>query len=100
MNLRQIAAWGKTDPAEQDGTAISSTERSLTLLVEGTALNMPEIDVDSYRQQDPAPGGQGDPARVLARHPPGAVQGQHRPRGIGASTGQGRDFRLRHRLAA
>jgi GGDEF domain-containing protein len=49
MNLRQIAAWGKTDPAEQDGTAISSTERSLTLLVEGTALNMPEIDVDSYK---------------------------------------------------
>ena len=49
MNLRQIKPWGKSGTAEQEQAEISSTERSLTLLVEGTALNMPEIDAPSYK---------------------------------------------------
>ena len=49
MNLRQMKPWGKSGTAEQEQAEISSTERSLTLLVEGTALNMPEIDAPSYK---------------------------------------------------
>jgi GGDEF domain-containing protein len=49
MNLRQIKPWGKSGTAEQEQPEISSTERSLTLLVEGAALNMPEIDAPSYK---------------------------------------------------
>jgi len=49
MNLRQIKPWGRSAIAEQEEAAISSTERTLTLLVEGAALNMPEIDSDSYK---------------------------------------------------
>ena len=49
MNLRQITAWGKPGTADQDVPPVSGIERSLTLLVEGAALNMPEIDADSYK---------------------------------------------------
>lgn len=49
MNLRQITAWGKPGTEELDAFPISTTERCLTLLVEGAALNMQEIDADSYK---------------------------------------------------
>ena len=40
MNLRQITARGKGEIAEQDVEANSGVERSLNLLVKGTALKM------------------------------------------------------------
>lgn len=49
MNLRQITPWSKSGTAAETETPISTIERTLTLLVEGTALNMPEIDADSYK---------------------------------------------------
>jgi GGDEF domain-containing protein len=49
MNLRQIKPWGRAGAAEQDDAGVSTTERTLTLLVEGAALNMPEIDTPSYK---------------------------------------------------
>ena len=51
-------------------------------------------------QQDAPPGRQRDAAGILARHPPGAVQRQHRPGGGRAAAGQGGDFGIRHRLGA
>lgn len=50
MNIRQITAWGKPGTGQLEVADISSVERSLTLLVEGAALNMPEIDVDTYKE--------------------------------------------------
>jgi GGDEF domain-containing protein len=49
MNLRQITPWSKSGSAAEAETPISTIERTLTLLVEGTALNMPEIDADHYK---------------------------------------------------
>jgi GGDEF domain-containing protein len=49
MNLRQIAARGRAAVQEPAESVDSSVERSLTLLVEGAALNMPEIDKPSYK---------------------------------------------------
>jgi len=48
MNLRQITEWGKPGAAAPGAEALG-IERSLTLLVEGAALNMPEVDADSYK---------------------------------------------------
>lgn len=39
--------WGK--PATDEAASASGIERTLTLLVDGAALNMPEIDAESYR---------------------------------------------------
>ncbi|HXR37975.1 MAG TPA: diguanylate cyclase [Terracidiphilus sp.] len=49
MNLRGITGRGKAGTPVEDEHEISSIERTLTLLVEGTALNMPQIDADSYK---------------------------------------------------
>jgi hypothetical protein len=49
MNLRQITPWSKSGSAAEAEPPISTIERTLTLLVEGTALNMPEIDADHYK---------------------------------------------------
>ncbi len=49
-------------------------------------------------QQHAAPGGQGDAAGILARHAPGAIQRQHRVRGIRCNDGKLGHFRLRHRI--
>lgn len=46
MNL-PLKTWGKTQPDE--GHAPFNVERSLTLVIEGAARNMPEIEPDSYR---------------------------------------------------
>jgi GGDEF domain-containing protein len=49
MKLRPMSEWGRQATAEQVSSAISGTERCLTLLVEGAALNVPEIDPGSYK---------------------------------------------------
>ncbi len=49
MKLGQNKPWGKPGTQAEGNPEISSIERTLTLLVEGTALNMPEIDPDSYK---------------------------------------------------
>ena len=49
MNLRQITPWSKSGLAVEAEAPISTIERTLTLLVEGTALNMPEIDPEDYK---------------------------------------------------
>jgi len=47
MNLRQMTARGQDQlPPQSDGPRV---ERSLALLAEGAALNMPEIDAPSYK---------------------------------------------------
>ena len=47
MKLRQITPWGKQASAAEEPP--SGGERTLTLLIEGVALNVPEIDSDSYK---------------------------------------------------
>jgi GGDEF domain-containing protein len=48
--LRQISAWGKpAQAAEPVAEPILPEERCLTLLMEGAALNTPEVDVEAYR---------------------------------------------------
>lgn len=49
MKLGPIASWSKSQPSGQDGPAPPNAERWLTLLAEGTALNMPEIDAETYK---------------------------------------------------
>jgi GGDEF domain-containing protein len=49
MKLGQITAWGKSGSPEKEDPGIPHAERCLTLLVEGMALNMPEIDLESYK---------------------------------------------------
>jgi GGDEF domain-containing protein len=49
MNLRQLTARGKPGTEGQNKPGAQSAERSLSLLVEGTALNMPEIDAETYK---------------------------------------------------
>ncbi len=50
MNLKQITAWGQSQSSNQTGLAVPNIERCLTLLAEGAALNMPEIDMGSYKE--------------------------------------------------
>jgi GGDEF domain-containing protein len=48
MNLRQTAGWGSHDPSGKKGADPTNTERSLTLLVEGVAAAMPDINGADY----------------------------------------------------
>ena len=48
MNLRQLAGRGQCAPSETEPHPDSGAERSLTLLVEGAAMNMPAIDAETY----------------------------------------------------
>jgi GGDEF domain-containing protein len=50
MKLGQITAWGKASSPEKEEPGIPHAERCLTLLVEGMALNMPEIDIEAYKE--------------------------------------------------
>ena len=50
MNLRQMVAWGNSQPAASGEPVVPDAERCLTLLVEGMALNVPEIDAASYKE--------------------------------------------------
>ncbi len=47
MNLRQMTGHGQT--SEKGQPAAPVPDRCLSLMVEGAALNMPEIDADTYR---------------------------------------------------
>jgi GGDEF domain-containing protein len=49
MKLGQITGWGKPGAPVEVEQGITPVERTVTLLVEGTALNMPQIDADSYK---------------------------------------------------
>jgi GGDEF domain-containing protein len=49
MNLRQMTAWGQSHPSGKKAAEIPNAERWLTLLAEGAALNVPEIDEESYK---------------------------------------------------
>ncbi len=50
MNLRPIATQGQSRPSDKTGVELSSPERFLTLLVEGAALGIPEIDGNAYQE--------------------------------------------------
>jgi GGDEF domain-containing protein len=49
MSLRDLIAGGKSNPSDKKEQAIPNVERCLTLLVEGMALNVPEIDAGAYK---------------------------------------------------
>jgi GGDEF domain-containing protein len=50
MNLKQMAGWGQGQPPEKKELAVPNSERCLTLLIEGTALNVPEIDREAFQE--------------------------------------------------
>ena len=48
MNLKQMTSWGQSQPPVESAAGLSNPERFLTLVVEGAALGVPEIDNDAY----------------------------------------------------
>jgi GGDEF domain-containing protein len=50
MNLRQIAGLGGANAAGKDADELANPERFLTLVVEGTARGVPEVDSDVYKE--------------------------------------------------
>jgi len=50
MNLRQITAWGASHPSEKKAPEVPNSERFLTLLAEGAAAGVPEIEGESYKE--------------------------------------------------
>lgn len=50
MNLRQIATWSPSHPSDSKAAQIPNSERFLTLLAEGAALGVPEVDGDLYQE--------------------------------------------------
>ena len=49
MNLKQLSGWGQSHSSASDETGLAAVERCLTLLVEGAAAGVPELDADCYR---------------------------------------------------
>lgn len=49
MNLRLTNAWGQSHPSDKKEAEVPNAERWLTLLAEGAALNVPEIDEEGYK---------------------------------------------------
>jgi GGDEF domain-containing protein len=49
MKLGLKTVWGQSQPENNEQATVPGDERFLTLLVEGTALNMPEIHAPSYK---------------------------------------------------
>lgn len=49
MNLRQMTGLGGSSSADKRPLELPNPERVLTLVVEGAALGVPEVDVDSYK---------------------------------------------------
>jgi GGDEF domain-containing protein len=49
MTLRPLTAWGQTPLPDKVDAASPHAERFLTLLAEGAALNVPEIDAETYQ---------------------------------------------------
>ena len=50
MNLRQIAGMGGPNAAEKTPAELPNPERVLTLVVEGAALGVPEVDAEVYKE--------------------------------------------------
>jgi len=50
MNLRQMTAWGQSRPDGEKGPELPVAERFLTLLAEGAALGVPEVDSELYKE--------------------------------------------------
>ena len=50
MDLRQITAPGEPDAAEKQAAELPNPERMLTLVVDGAARGVPEIDGDAYSE--------------------------------------------------
>ncbi len=50
MNLRQMTGLGKSKSVEKKAPALPNTDRMLTLVVEGTTLGVPEVDVETYKE--------------------------------------------------
>ncbi len=48
MNLKQMSGWGQAQPLAESAAELSNPERFLTLIVEGAALGVPEIDSAAY----------------------------------------------------
>jgi hypothetical protein len=48
MNLKQFTTWSQSQPPLESAAELSNRERFLTLVVEGTALGVPEIDSTAY----------------------------------------------------
>jgi GGDEF domain-containing protein len=48
MNLKQMTSWGQSQPPVESAAKLSNPERFLTLVVEGAALGVPEIDSAAY----------------------------------------------------
>ncbi len=48
MNLKQLATWGQNRPTGNDGGGVPAVDRCLTLLVEGAATGVPEVDAESF----------------------------------------------------
>jgi GGDEF domain-containing protein len=49
MSLQLATAWGKSPPSKNEELVVPDTDRCLTLMTEGAALNMPELDAELYR---------------------------------------------------
>src|SRR5580704_15175734 len=49
MNLRQVTARGQSQSSDGKTAGLENPERFLTLVVEGAALGVPEIDERSYK---------------------------------------------------
>lgn len=49
MGIRDRFAGGKSSVLDKNEEALPNPERCLTLLVEGMALNVPEVDADAYQ---------------------------------------------------
>jgi GGDEF domain-containing protein len=50
MNLRQMTGLGGPSSTDKRPVELPNPERVLTLVVEGTALGVPEIDAETYRE--------------------------------------------------
>jgi hypothetical protein len=50
MNLRQMTGLGGSSSAEKKAAELPNPERVLTLVVEGAALGVPEVDVETYKE--------------------------------------------------
>lgn len=50
MNLRQMTGMGGASSTEKESPELPNPERVLTLVVEGTALGVPEVDVEAYKE--------------------------------------------------
>jgi GGDEF domain-containing protein len=50
MNLRQMTGLGGSNSTEKKAVELPNPERVLTLVVEGAALGVPEVDVETYKE--------------------------------------------------